>query len=83
MPRNYQKKTEKYERRAIVQYSTKGELVKEWKSAGQIEKELNMDRSAILKCCKGQQRTSYWFIWKFKDEVEEELTEKLTEKIQA
>ena len=48
----------------------KEELIREWTTVGEIHRELGFDKSAILRCCKGKQQRSYWFIWRFKDEVE-------------
>ena len=47
----------------------KNNFVKLWDSANQIEKELNMNRSAILRCCRGIQNKSYWFIWMFEKKI--------------
>lgn len=62
--------SDKYNRRAVLQYSMKEELIREWATVGEIHRELGFDKSAILRCCKGRQQRSYWFIWRFKDEVE-------------
>ena len=62
---------DKYNRKAVLQYHYKtGELVKEWKTVGEIYRELGFDKSAILRCCKGKQKRSYWFVWRFKDDVD-------------
>lgn len=80
MPRIYQRITEgKYDRKKICQFSASGELVKEWDTATQIHDELGFDKSAILRCCKGTQKKSYWFIWKFKEEPEEEKSTEIIE----
>lgn len=57
--------SKKYQRLKIVQLDRKNNFVKLWDSANQIEKDLNMNRSAILRCCRGIQNKSYWFIWMF------------------
>lgn len=77
MPRDYKRTTKgKYDRKIICQHSVVraenktyviGELIKEWDTATQINEELGFDKSAILRCCKGVQQKSYWYIWKFKD----------------
>ncbi len=67
----YQRKcVDKYNRKAVLQYSMKNELVREWATVGEIFRELGFDKSAILRCCKGKQKRSYWFIWRFKDSVD-------------
>lgn len=77
MPKKYKRITKgKYDRKKICQYSfikvdgdiVIGELKREWDSATQIEMELGFDKSAILRCCKGTQKKSYWYIWKFKED---------------
>lgn len=61
--------SDKYNRKAVLQYSMKDELIREWETVGEIHRELGFDKSAILRCCKGKQQRSYWFIWRFKDDV--------------
>jgi hypothetical protein len=69
MPKAYKRITKgKYDRKKICQYTQTGELVREWDNATQINNELGFDKSAILRCCKGTQKKSYWYIWKFKEE---------------
>ncbi len=72
MPKIYTRITEgKYDRKKICQYSTDGELIREWDTATQINNELGFDKSAILRCCKGTQKKSYWYVWKFKEDEQE------------
>ncbi len=59
----------KYNRKSVLQFTLKGLFVKEWKTVGEIYRELGLDKSAILRCCKGKQKKSYHYIWKFKDEM--------------
>jgi len=67
---NYKRKcSDKYNRKKVLQYTLKNELVKEWNTVGEIHRELGLDKSAILRCCKGKQKKSYHFIWKFKDDI--------------
>lgn len=54
----------------VLQYSLDGELLKEWESANVCKKELGYDNSAIAKCCRGNTKTSYGYVWKYKEEVE-------------
>ena len=47
----------------IYQYSLEGDLVRVWESAYRISKELMIDRSNIIACCKGRNKTyknQYW-----------------------
>jgi hypothetical protein len=69
MPKKYDRTTKgKYDRKKICQISSTGETIREWDTATQINLELGFDKSAILRCCKGQQKKSYWYVWKFKEE---------------
>lgn len=49
--------------KAILQYDLKGNFVKEWKSAAEASKELNIDSSYIRKCIKNN-KIGCNFIWK-------------------
>jgi hypothetical protein len=50
-----------------LQYDLNGNLIREFKSLMQIGRELGYDPSSIAKCCKGKYKTSYGYIWKYKD----------------
>lgn len=82
MPKAYKRITKgKYDRKKICQYTLSGELEREWDNATQISNELGFDKSAILRCCKGKQKKSYWYIWKFKDDSEKTTKEKSNKKV--
>lgn len=49
----------------ILQIDSNGNVVKEWKFRDSFE---GFNRSAILKCCRGQQGSHKGFNWKFKDD---------------
>lgn len=49
----------------ILQFSLSGELIKEWISSMEIQRAFGYDRSAILRCCKNKQETSYGYKWKY------------------
>lgn len=55
----------------ILQFSTSGELLKKWKSATHYAKQFpnypNMANS-IQKCCRGINKTSYGYIWRYAGE---------------
>ena len=53
---------------AVDQYSKNGSFIKSWKSMIDAEIGLNIDRSAIAKCCKGIYKTSKGFVWRYKGE---------------
>ena len=51
----------------VYQYSLDGNLIKVWKSARQIEKELGYKHQSIGQCCKKAARynTAYGYIWRY------------------
>ena len=53
----------------VIQYDVKGTFVKEWKSISEASKNLNIDTSAITKCCKGvkNRKAAGGFVWRYKD----------------
>lgn len=53
----------------ILQYTKDMVFIREWDSARQVEKELNINHSHISKCCQGKQKTCGGFIWRYKDIV--------------
>ena len=52
-------------KKAISQYTLQGELIRNWKSAMEINKQLGYDNSLIGKCCKGKQITAYGYQWRY------------------
>ena len=53
-------------RKKILQYSLRGELIKEWESVNEIYDVLGISINAIRKCASGVHKTSNGFIWKYK-----------------
>lgn len=51
----------------ILQYTKSGELVREWKSATDVQRTLGYAYQHISNCCTGRYKSAYNFIWKFKD----------------
>lgn len=55
--------------RCICQYTVKGELVREFVSINDAERELKVGQSSgISACCSHKLKTAYGFVWRFKDE---------------
>ena len=52
--------------RKIQQYSLKNELIKEYCSITWAANELNIWKQNISECCRLQQKTAWWFIFKYK-----------------
>lgn len=51
----------------VLQYTLYGEFVKEWPSTKEVERELGFYNSHIGKCCNGQLKTAYGYIWRYKE----------------
>lgn len=53
----------------VAQYNLQGELIKIWNCMTDAGKELNIDISNILKCCRGKRKNAGGFIWQdYEDE---------------
>lgn len=65
--------------RHVIQYSLKGEFIKEYKSAKEAAKAVNGRQSAIMQCCNRKLETSAGYIWRYKDSVNENDTIKPVE----
>lgn len=52
--------------RPILQYDLKGNFIKEYRSAIQASKELNINQANIVHCLKGKYKYSGGYIWKYK-----------------
>jgi len=50
----------------VIQYDLQGNFIKEWKSATEASKTLNLKNAPISKICKQNKGTVYGYIWKFK-----------------
>lgn len=53
--------------KAIKQYNRSGEFIKEWSSLSMAGRCLGLDKSSIMRVCKGKQETSGGYIFKYKD----------------
>jgi hypothetical protein len=55
----------------ILQYSLKGDFIKEWGALWDAEKFLKVDNhSNISACCQGKQHSAFGFIWRLKEDGE-------------
>ena len=53
--------------KTVLQFDLNNNLVKEFPSAMQVERELGFTNSNIIKCCNGKYKTAYGFKWKYKN----------------
>ena len=51
----------------LLQYTKSGEVVREWKSTHDVERNLGYLHNNISNCCNGKCKSSNGFIWKYKD----------------
>ena len=51
----------------IEQYDLKHNLIKVWKNGDEIYKVLGFIKHHIQNCCRGKQKTSHGFIWRYKN----------------
>ena len=61
--KHHSDETKKKLSKTVLQLSLSGELIKEWPSTREIERQLGFDHSAICKCCNGKQKSTYGFKW--------------------
>lgn len=61
--------------KAVLQYTLDGIFIKEWKSATQATKELNINGSHISSCCKGKRKTCGGYVWKYKSDYKPTYTQ--------
>ena len=61
-------KKREYKTKSVVQLTVSNEFVKIWKSINDIKKELGIDCSSIIRCCKGKNKTAGGYKWKYKEE---------------
>lgn len=52
--------------KTVLQFTKGGKFVKEWCSAMEIQRVLGFDNSTISKCCRGVEKSSYGFLWRYK-----------------
>lgn len=49
----------------VKQYTLSGTLIKSWNSIAEAGKKLNLDTSAISKCCRGKRKKVGNYMWKY------------------
>ena len=52
----------------LIQYSLNGDIIKEWRSAADVERELGFKAENISSCCLKKYNSSNQFIWRFKND---------------
>jgi hypothetical protein len=54
----------------IFQYDLKGNFIKEWESMSEASKELNIHQTLISDVCRGKNKTTKGFIWKYEKDTD-------------
>ena len=54
------------EKKVVLQFNLQGNFIKEWESLIFVSKTLNINQSAISRCCNNKAKSSGGFMWKFK-----------------
>lgn len=49
----------------IYQYDKNNNLIEEFRSACEVKRRFGYDKSLIRKCCKGEAKTAYGFLWRY------------------
>lgn len=53
----------------VLQYSLDGTFIKEWESAREVERKTGYKQSNVSRCCCGEYKKAYNFIWKYKEVI--------------
>lgn len=59
--------------RAVNQYSLSGCLLRRWDYISQAGEKCGIDPSSIRKCCSGAYQTAGGFVWRYKDDFDEDF----------
>lgn len=52
--------------KTVLQYDKNNNLIKEWGSTMDVQREMGFVQSNIGSCCRGERKTAYGYIWKYK-----------------
>lgn len=64
------RKRKKGKIKKILQYTLEGNLVREWKTAAEVERTTGYSSVCILWCCKGISKTAYGYKWEYNKETD-------------
>lgn len=58
--------------KAVLQFDKEGNLIKEWPSTREVERQLGFKQNGIAACARGKAHynTAYGFIWKYKADIQ-------------
>lgn len=52
--------------KVVLQYDKSGNLVREWPSTKEVQRQTGFAQSNISNCCRGKYKSSHGYIWRFK-----------------
>lgn len=52
--------------KAVLQYDKSGNLIKEWPSTIEVQRQTGFAQSSISECCQGKRKSAYGYIWHYK-----------------
>ena len=58
-----------YNEKKVLQFDLNNNFIKEWKSACEIQRKLNISQANISACCRGVRKTTGKYIWRCKEEI--------------
>lgn len=64
---------EHHSSKAVVQLDSKGEFIKIWENARQIDRELGISYKFVSRCCRHDCQTAHGFIFVFEEEYNEQM----------
>lgn len=55
--------------KTIIQMDLGNNIIHAWGSSKEVERELGIDQSLIIRCCQGKQKTSHGSLWRYGGDV--------------
>lgn len=52
--------------KTVLQKTRNGEVIREWPSGNEVQRELGFDQRNISRCCIGARPSAYGFVWQYK-----------------
>ena len=66
LSKEHKRKAAENRYKIVLQFDLDGNFIQEWESATLVCKLNNWNRGNIHNCCRGKQKTSYGYKWKYK-----------------
>lgn len=52
----------------VIQYDLHNNFIKEWENCVEAGKQLNVNASSIQRCARGERKTAFGYIWRYKND---------------